>query len=110
MLNGRTAHGAARVHSGDVLTLNNPRNNPLPAPLSTPEVRRVERFFEELTEAKRERGGRFEVLHEDDELAVVFKPPGVHSTGWAGTRKKWGASLCATLSRCCSRRPPNGPR
>ena len=104
MLNGRTAHGAARVHSGDVLTL----NNPSPAPLV--EVRRVERFFEELTEAKRERGGRFEVLHEDDELAVVFKPPGVHSTGWAGTRKKWGASLCATLSRCCSRRPPNGPR
>ena len=94
LLNGRTAHGAARVHSGDVLTL----NNPSPAPLSTPEVRRVERFFEELTEAKRERGGRFEVLHEDDELAVVFKPPGVHSTGWAGTRKKWGElTLCDAL-------------
>ena len=42
--------------------------------------------------------GRLEVLHEDDEMAVVFKPPGVHSAAWAGTRRNWGElTLCDAL-------------
>ena len=58
--------------------------------MSPADVRRVERFFTELTEARPEAGGRLQVLHEDRDLAVVFKPPGVHSTAWSGTRKRWG--------------------
>ena len=95
LINGGEAHGAARTRSGDVLTLHAP---PSP-PLSAPEVRRLENFFEELTSftengqrgAGGGRDGRLEVLYEDDDLAVVFKPPGVHSTAWAGSRKRWGA-------------------
>ena len=75
LLNGFKAHGASRVRCGDVLTL----QSPPPPTLSPPELRRVEKFYEELTAEKPERGGRLKVLYEDDEMAIVFKPPGVHS-------------------------------
>ena len=54
-----------RVRSGDVLTL----QPPPPPPFSPAEMRRLERFFLELTAAKPERGGRLEVLYEDEEVA-----------------------------------------
>ena len=85
-VNGMQAHGATRVFFGDVLTF---RSSP-PPPLSLPELRRLEKFFNELTATKPDDGGRLKVLHEDEEMAVVFKPPGVHSTAWAATRKNWG--------------------
>ncbi len=85
LVNGVEAHGATRVRQGDILTL----QTPPPPPMTPSALRRVEKFYSELT-AKPERGGRLELLLEDDDLAVVFKPPGVHSTAWAGTRKKWG--------------------
>ena len=86
LVNGVEAHGATRVRLGDVLTL----QTPTATPMTPGAMRRVEKFYSELAEMKPERGGRLEALFEDDELAVVFKPPGVHSTAWAGTRKKWG--------------------
>ena len=94
LLNGVQVHGATRVRSGDLLSL----QNTLPPPLSLSEERRMARFFDALTAAKPERGGRLEALYEDDVLAVVFKPPGVHTTPWAGTRKNWGdPTLCDAL-------------
>ena len=94
LLNGMEVHGAARVSAGDVLTLRVPA---LPA-MQSAEVQRVKRFYHELTKAKPERGGRLAVLHEDEDVALVFKPPGVHSTPWAGTRKNWGdLTLCDAL-------------
>ena len=90
-LNGREAHGASRVRAGDLLSL----HTPPPPPVSPPSLRRLERFVDTLTRAsvRPESGGgaeqgnaRLQVLHEDAEVAVVFKPPGVHSAPWAGTR------------------------
>lgn len=98
-------HGANRVFEGALLTL----ETPLPLPLSPPELRRIERLFDELTEAKPEGGGRLRVLHEDEDLALVFKPPGVHSMAWAGTRKKWGdLTLCDALPLLLTA-PRSGP-
>ena len=94
-LNGQEANGASRVRSGDVLSL----QTPPPPPVSPPSLRRLERFVDTLTltAVRPEPGGgpepgsgRLQVLHEDAEVAVVFKPPGVHSAPWAGTRKRWG--------------------
>ena len=90
-INGREAHGASRVRAGDLLSL----HAPPPPPVSPPSLRRLERFVDTLTRAtvRPESGGvaeqgsgRLQVLHEDAEVAVVFKPPGVHSAPWAGTR------------------------
>ena len=112
-LNGQEANGASRVRSGDVLSLQTP---PLP-PVSPPELRRLERFVDTLTLAavRPEPGGgpepgsgRLQVLHEDAEVAVVFKPPGVHSAPWAGTRKRWGTLTLSDALPLLLSPPPAG--
>lgn len=95
LVNDLEVHGGTKVGSGDVLTL---QTSPPPALFSPGELGRRQQFFHELTEEKPEHGGRLRVLYEDSDCAVVFKPPGVHSTPWAGTRKKWGdLTLCDAL-------------
>ena len=91
LVNGAEARAHTRVGFGDVLTL----QVPPPAPMSPGEVLRVERLFHELTEA-RPAGTRLQVLYEDHDFAVVNKPPGIHSTSWAGTqRREYGRTeLC----------------
>ena len=104
LVNGERAHGATRIRSGDVLTL----RRPPPPPLAPGEVRRLDRFFHTLTTpaptgpsptaavtaaastASSAVGGRLAVLYEDEEMAVVMKPAGVHSAPWEGTRTRWG--------------------
>jgi len=112
-INGREAHGASRVRAGDVLSL----HTPPPPPVSPPSLRRLERFVDTLTRGSvrpesggvAEQGsGRLQVLHEDAEVAVVFKPPGVHSAPWAGTRKRWGTLTLADALPLLLSPPPAG--
>ena len=112
-INGREAHGASRVRAGDLLSL----HMPPPPPVSPPSLRRLERFVDTLTRAtvRPESGGvaeqgsgRLQVLHEDAEVAVVFKPPGVHSAPWAGTRKRWGTLTLADALPLLLSPPPAG--
>ena len=112
-LNGQEAHGASRVRAGDVLSL----HTPPPPPVSPPSLRRLERFVDTLTRAmvRPESGGvveqgsgRLQVLHEDAEVAVVFKPPGVHSAPWAGTRKRWGTLTLSDALPLLLSPPPAG--
>ena len=93
LLNGEAARGHSRVQPGDVLTLRTP---PPPEMLPPGQVQRAERLFLELTEAKPE-DGRLQVLHEDDDLAVVIKPPGIHSVAWAGTQRSEKLTLSDVL-------------
>lgn len=83
LLNGAEARGHTRVKAGDLLTL----PTPPPPPLVPHEVLRVERLFLELTAEAKPQGVRLETLYEDDDMAVVLKPPGIHSTSWSGTQR-----------------------
>ena len=112
-LNGREAHGASRVRAGDLLSL----HTPPPPPVSPPSLRRLERFVDTLTRGSvppesggvaEEGSGRLQVLHEDAEVAVVFKPPGVHSAPWAGTRKRWGTLTLSDALPLLLSPPPAG--
>jgi 23S rRNA-/tRNA-specific pseudouridylate synthase len=112
-LNGREANGASRVRSGDVLSL---QTLP-PPPLSPPSQRRLERFVDTLTLAAvrpepdggpEPGSGGLQVLHEDAEVAIIFKPPGVHSAPWAGTRKRWGTLTISDALPLLLSPPPAG--
>lgn len=78
-LNGEFVETSRRVSLGDVLSLQLP---PVAAP-SPSRLSALSRFVEHL----RSQGLR--TPYEDDDLAVVYKPPGIHSK--AGTNRKYAA-------------------
>ena len=79
LLNGEVREGCRHVADGDVLSLTPPPTTPLAGDALGARVR----FTRHLLES----GMR--VLYEDDELAVVHKPAGVHTK--KNTNPKYGA-------------------
>jgi 23S rRNA pseudouridine1911/1915/1917 synthase len=93
LLNGETVGGARRVRLNDLVTLAAPLFN---LKISEEDCERRARLCNSLANASRH-APSLQVLFEDDHMAIVAKPSGVHSLTWAATLARGTLALDAVL-------------
>ena len=109
MLNHAKVSGARRVKTGDTITYLNDRSDRRTTVPDDPE--RAERFCQSrlrLVRTLSDEGfshSPLRVLYEDNCMAIVCKPAGIHSMSWAGS---FGKSLCLDEILPLVLEPPSG--
>lgn len=90
-VNGLKSSGARRVAPGDRLTLARPPERRTDLPTDVDAAARWVGKRQRLAAALRDdarHAPALRILFEDDSLAVVLKPAGVHAMSWTGTLKR----------------------
>lgn len=82
--NGGKIYGTKKLQSGDLLEITFPAN--LQPQLSEKNLMRLVNYTNNLLSEAQNPPAH--VLFEDDDLAVMYKPSGVHSLRWIGTMQK----------------------
>jgi 23S rRNA-/tRNA-specific pseudouridylate synthase len=83
--NGRKIFSSHKLHNGDLVSIMSSEGT-IGAEVSIRAIERLSNFSASLL--REDRNPPLHTIYEDDYMAIVFKPSGVHSLSWLGTLKK----------------------